>query len=92
MIRPRSGESVVDLVLAAAGLDEAKDVASLRRDADRHYGANRVNTKSWSRTPVRGRPACVISDNGTEVTSTATLRWSQERGATCHYVALDDPQ
>ena len=28
----------------------------------------------------RGLPAGVVSDNGTELTSTAILRWSQERG------------
>jgi putative transposase len=29
---------------------------------------------------IRGRPRCIVSDNGTELTSMAILRWSQERG------------
>src|SRR6201993_3000800 len=30
-------------------------------------------------TTTRGRPAMIVSDNGTELTSMAILRWSQER-------------
>jgi putative transposase len=29
---------------------------------------------------LRGRPAMIVSDNGTELTSHAMLRWQQERG------------
>ena len=29
---------------------------------------------------ARGKPAMVVSDNGTELTSTAILRWQQETG------------
>ncbi len=34
----------------------------------------------------------MVSDNGTELTSTAILRWSQERGVGWHYIAPGKPQ
>ena len=39
----------------------------------------------------RGKPLCVVSDNGTELTSTAILRWSQERGVEWHTIAPGKP-
>jgi putative transposase len=39
----------------------------------------------------RGPPLMVVSDNGTELTSTAILRWSQERGVEWHYIAPGKP-
>ena len=36
-------------------------------------------------------PACV-SDSGTEPTSMAILRWSQESGVEWHYIAPGKPQ
>jgi putative transposase len=41
---------------------------------------------------VRGRPAMCVSDNGTELTSMAILRWSQERRVEWHYIAPGKPQ
>ncbi len=35
----------------------------------------------------RGQPAMIVSDNGTEFTSQAILRWSQESGFEWHYIA-----
>lgn len=40
----------------------------------------------------RGRPASVVSDNGTELTSMAILRWSEERKVDWHYIAPGKPQ
>jgi putative transposase len=40
----------------------------------------------------RGRPAMIVSDNGTELTSMTMLRWSQEHGITWHYIAPGKPQ
>jgi putative transposase len=40
----------------------------------------------------RGRPLLCVSDNGTELTSTAILRWCQERGIAWHYIAPGKPQ
>lgn len=40
----------------------------------------------------RGRPATCVSDNGTELTSTAILEWSQDRRIDWHYIAPGKPQ
>lgn len=39
----------------------------------------------------RGQQAMVISDNGTEFTSTAILRWSQETDIAWHYITPSKP-
>jgi putative transposase len=41
---------------------------------------------------LRGRPAMIASDKGTELTSHAMLRWQQERGVAWHYIAPGKPQ
>jgi putative transposase len=41
---------------------------------------------------ARGRPAMCVSDNGTELTGMAILRWSQETRAEWHYIAPGKPQ
>jgi putative transposase len=40
----------------------------------------------------RGRPATIVSDNGTELTGMTILRWSQEHGIEWHYIAPGKPQ
>jgi len=40
----------------------------------------------------RGPPAICVSDNGTELTSTAILEWSQDRRIDWHYIAPGKPQ
>lgn len=40
----------------------------------------------------RDRPAVCVSDNGTELTSTAILHWSQERRGDWHYITPGKPQ
>ena len=39
----------------------------------------------------RGKPCMIVSDNGTELTSMAILRWSQERQIAWHYIAPGKP-
>jgi putative transposase len=41
---------------------------------------------------TRGRPAMCVSDNGTELTGMAILRWSQETRVEWHYIAPGKPQ
>ncbi|WP_241215107.1 IS3 family transposase [Sphingomonas sp. S-NIH.Pt15_0812] len=41
---------------------------------------------------VRGVPLMIVSDNGTELTSLAILRWTQERPVEWHYIAPGKPQ
>jgi putative transposase len=38
-----------------------------------------------------GRPLCCVSDNGTELTSMAILRWSQTTKVEWHYIAPGKP-
>lgn len=40
----------------------------------------------------RGVPGTIVSDNGTEFTSMAVLRWVQETGIKWHYIAPGKPQ
>ena len=40
----------------------------------------------------RKRPTMIVSDNGTEFTSMAILRWSQEQSVEWHYIAPGKPQ
>jgi len=40
----------------------------------------------------RGRPKTCISDNGTELTSMAILRWQQDHGVDWHYIQPGKPQ
>ena len=39
----------------------------------------------------RGKPVSIVSDNGTELTSMAILRWSQEAQVDWHYIAPGKP-
>jgi len=39
----------------------------------------------------RGKPLTVVSDNGTELTSMAILKWSQDRRIDWHYIAPGKP-
>jgi putative transposase len=44
---------------------------------------------TWRR---QARPAMIVSDNGTELTSMAILRWSKERDVEWHFIAPGKPQ
>lgn len=41
---------------------------------------------------MRGRPRSIVSDNGTELTSRAMLRWQLETGIAWHYIQPGKPQ
>jgi putative transposase len=41
---------------------------------------------------ARGRPVMCVSDNGTELTGMAILRWSQSMQAEWHYIPPGKPQ
>jgi putative transposase len=41
---------------------------------------------------VRGKPKTVVSDNGTEFTSNAILRWVGDHKVEWHYIAPGKPQ
>lgn len=40
---------------------------------------------------LRGKPGMIVSDNGTEFTSTAILAWAAEHGVDWHYIAPGKP-
>ena len=41
---------------------------------------------------IYGKPACIVSDNGTEFTSKAILKWANENGVEWHYIDPGKPQ
>jgi putative transposase len=59
--------------------------------ADTSLPGLRVARELEAIVAVRGRPAMIVSDNGTELTSLAMLRWSQERQVEWHYIAPGKP-
>jgi putative transposase len=60
--------------------------------ADTSLSGGRVVRELDAIAARRGYPATVVSDNGTELTSSAVLVWSQGRGVGWHYIAPGKPQ
>lgn len=60
--------------------------------ADTSLSGRRVARELNALIVNRGRPLMVVSDNGTELTSTAILQWSQDHGIEWHYIAPGKPQ
>jgi putative transposase len=59
--------------------------------ADTSLSGARVARELDGVLAARGKPLTVVSDNGTELTSTSILRWSQERHIEWHYIAPGKP-
>jgi putative transposase len=55
--------------------------------ADTSLSGARVGRELDTIVTRRGRPLSIVSDNGTELTSTAILRWSQDSRVEWHYIA-----
>jgi putative transposase len=60
--------------------------------ADTSLSGLRVGRELDAIIAERGKPIACVSDNGTELTSMAILRWSQETGIDWHYIAPGKPQ
>ena len=60
--------------------------------ADTSLSGLRVARELDTVIATRKRPAMIVSDNGSEFTSMAILRWSQERFVEWHYIAPGKPQ
>jgi putative transposase len=60
--------------------------------ADTSLSGMRVARELDTVMAERGRPSLCVSDNGTEFTSTAILRWSQDTAIDWHYIAPGKPQ
>jgi transposase InsO family protein len=60
--------------------------------ADTSLSGKRVVRELDAIAGLRGYPATIVSDNGTELTSNAVLTRSQARGVGWHYIAPGKPQ
>lgn len=60
--------------------------------ADTSISGVRVGRELDTVIARRGRPQSIVSDNGTELTSMAILRWAQDAGVGWHYIAPGKPQ
>jgi putative transposase len=60
--------------------------------ADTSIGGQRVARELDRMIARNGKPDCIVSDNGTEFTSLAMLRWQSERGVAWHYIEPGKPQ
>ena len=54
--------------------------------ADTSLSGARVARELDCLIAIRGKPSTVVSENGTELTSIAILRWQQETGIGWHYI------
>ena len=59
--------------------------------ADTSLSGLRVTRELTAIMTRRGKPRTIVSDNGTELTSMAVLRWCQETGTEWHYIAPGKP-
>ncbi len=60
--------------------------------ADTSLSGLRVTRELDTIIASRGRPISCVSDNGTELTSSAVLRWCQATGVEWQYIAPGKPQ
>ena len=63
----------------------------LARVVDTSLSGVRVARELDRIVELRGRPRMLVSDNGTELTSNAILRWQQDSGVGWHYIAPGKP-
>ena len=59
--------------------------------ADTSLSGHRVTRELDALIRLRGKPTTVVSDNGTELTSMAVLKWCQETGVGWHYIQPGKP-
>ncbi len=59
--------------------------------ADTSIGGTRVVRELDALIQRRGKPLCIVSDNGTELTSKAVLQWAQEHCVEWHYITPGKP-
>ncbi|OWJ85439.1 IS3 family transposase [Haematobacter massiliensis] len=60
--------------------------------ADTSISGARVARELDALVRIYGKPACIVSDNGTEFTSKAILKWANEKGVEWHYIDPGKPQ
>ena len=54
--------------------------------ADTSISGARVARELDAMVRIYGKPACIVSDNGTEFTSKAILKWANDNGVEWHYI------
>ena len=59
--------------------------------ADTSLSGLRVTRELDALLAIRGRPATIVSDNVTELTSMAALKWCEQSGIEWHYIAPGKP-
>ncbi|EDZ45654.1 transposase [Rhodobacterales bacterium Y4I] len=60
--------------------------------ADTSISGERVARGLDALVRIYGKPACIVSDNGTEFTSRAILKWADRNGVDWHYIDPGKPQ
>jgi len=60
--------------------------------ADTSISGARVALELDALVRIYGKPACIVSDNGTEFTSRAILKWANDNGVEWHYIDPGKPQ
>tara|TARA_B100001109_G_C18810589_1_gene449506 strand:+ start:369 stop:1226 length:858 start_codon:yes stop_codon:yes gene_type:complete len=60
--------------------------------ADTSISGARVARELDALVRIYGKPACIVSDNGTEFTSRAILKWADKNGVAWHYIDPGKPQ
>ena len=60
--------------------------------ADTSLSGARVARKLSALIRLYGKPGCIVSDNGTEFTSRAILKWADENEVPWHYIDPGKPQ
>ena len=60
--------------------------------ADTSISGARVARELDALVRIYGKPACIVSDNGTEFTSRAILKWAGENDVDWHYIDPGKPQ
>jgi putative transposase len=59
--------------------------------ADTSIGGVRVVRELAALVRQQGKPSCIVSDNGTELTSRAVLQWAQDNNIEWHYITPGKP-
>ena len=60
--------------------------------ADTSISGARVARELDALVRIYGKPACIVSDNGTEFTSGAILKWADQNGVAWHCIDPGKPQ
>jgi len=91
----------MDFVADTFGISRRLRILAINDDARREnlclLGDTSISSVRVAReldTLVRlyGKPACIVSDNGTEFTSRAILKWASENRVEWHYIDPGKPQ